>query len=71
MTTPEQPSPSGATLGQGFALLGKAVMAVAQQLQIMNQLSVMRIENLDWRDTSGTHLGSVIPQRLGMKEAGE
>lgn len=49
MTTPKPPS--GTTLGQGFRLLAQAVVEVAQQLKIMNQLTVLRA-HADYDDAS-------------------
>lgn len=53
------------TLGEGFKLLAKAVVAIAEQLKIANQLTAIRMAGLQvaQRDIPQYHL---VREQLGM-----
>lgn len=63
------PSPSGATLGTGFKLLAKAILQIAQQLKIANQLAAIRLNNKElWATPDDLPEYRTIRRELGLTE---
>ena len=61
------PGVASTTLGEGFKLLAKAVLAIAEQLKMANRLTALRMAGLEvaQRDIPDYYL---IREQLGLSE---